>query len=113
MTSGSPTSLAAAGLETPKSKERLRQDPYEPEKDFNLHIIEYEDIKSQDGVEESQLVHTKQKLPDQKVKVHEILEKNVCDLTDNPLYRGKKSGKLSYFHIPANNMLVSILHLQI
>jgi hypothetical protein len=110
-TPGSSTSLAVE-IKRRKSKERPHED-YEPEKDFNLHIIEYEDIKSQDRVEESQLVHTKQKLPDQKVKVHEILEKNVCDLTDNPLYRGKKSGKLSYIHIPANNMLVSILHLQI
>jgi hypothetical protein len=94
ITSGSPASLVAENK--PKSKEPLPQDPYEPEKDFNIHIIKYE----------SQSVHTKRELPDQKVKVHEILEKTILekaketvpDWTKNPLYRGETFEKLSYIH---------------
>jgi hypothetical protein len=121
MTSGSSAGLAVE-TKPQKSKEHLHEVPYEPEKDFNLHIIKYEDIMSQeDGLEGSQSVHTKRRLPDQKVKVHEILgerilENTVPDWTKNPLYRkeGETSDKLSYIHIPVNNMFVSThIHLQI
>jgi hypothetical protein len=77
-------------------------------------------MSQEDGLEESQSVHTKRQLPDQKVKVHGILEERILentvpDWTKNPLYRygSETPDKLSSLHIPANNMFVSTrIHLQ-
>lgn len=84
---------------------------YQPEKDFNLHIIEFgaDDDHQEDEKEGSGPVQTKRQVSDRKVKIHDILEGSVPsnDLTNNPLYGGNKTGKLMYIHLPANNMFVS------
>jgi hypothetical protein len=51
---------------------------YQPEKDFNLHIIEFEDDDHQeDGSEGSRPVQSKHQVSDRKVKIHDILEDRV------------------------------------
>jgi hypothetical protein len=82
---------------------------YEPDKDYNLHIIEYDDVESREVVEGNQPVRDKRKLPDQKVKINKIFktDENEDDRKKNPLYRATEPGKLRYIHLPANNMVVS------
>jgi hypothetical protein len=95
------------------SNGRLSFEPpekYEPEKDFNLHIIEYEEAGTGEG-DETNPVRLKRRLSDRKVKVDVILgkSKTIQKPEDNPLYKSKGTGTLRYIHLPANNMIVSVL----
>lgn len=80
---------------------------YEPEKDFNLHIMEYGVAESDGGDSLDQSDQARQ-FSDRKVKVEVILDKSETkeNPRDNILYRDKAGGKLRYVHLPANNMIV-------
>jgi hypothetical protein len=80
---------------------------YEPEKDFNLHIIEYGENEAGERDEDSQ---PRRPYSDQKVKIDRIFWKGDTAINpkDNPLYKGEGHGKLRYIHLPSNNMTVSI-----
>ena len=80
---------------------------YEPEKDFNLHIMEYGENEAgeRDGD-----IQPKRPFSDQKVKIDSIFWKGYTAINpkDNPLYKGEGHGKLRYIHLPSNNMTVSV-----
>jgi hypothetical protein len=85
---------------------------YEPEKDFNLHIIEYRESEPSEGDidDANQSIRTKRYLSDRKIKIDKILgnEETIQNPTDHPLYKSEEPGKLRYIHLPANNMTVSV-----
>jgi len=80
---------------------------YEPEKDFNLHIIEYGGNEAGEKGGDS---HPRRPFSDQKVKIDRIFWNGDTALNpkDHPLYKGEGHGKLRYIHLPSNNMTVSI-----
>lgn len=110
----SSSSFAKNGALRRSSMDRTYEElkAYEPDKDFNLHIIEYKDTESREGtVDGNQPVRVKRQLPDRKLKIDKILEKKGTeeDPKTHPLYRTEKPGSLIYIHLPANNMIVSAL----
>jgi hypothetical protein len=109
--SGRPNTTAQAG-EPIASESQGKRGKYEPEKDYNLHMIEYEEKDIWDGESDGQHQSTPKKhhFLDNKKKIGEVF-KETTDLKDpdaNPLYKGDARGKLRYIHLPANNMTVSV-----
>ena len=75
-----------------------RLDDYDPEWDINVHLLQYNEDPSQPGV--------KRQLPPVKYKVKQVLEP--AEGSSPLLKPGRdKAGVLRYFHLPANNMMVS------
>jgi hypothetical protein len=110
----SSSSFAKEGTLRRSSTDRTHEEleAYEPDKDFNLHIIEYKDAESGEGAGEgNQSVRIKRQLPDRKLKIDKILEKKGTgeDPKKHPLYKTEVPGRLIYIHLPANNMIVSAL----
>jgi len=85
---------------------------YEPEKDYNLHIIEYKEknIWDCESDEEHQTPPEPHHFSDTKKKIDEVFgdEADLNGPADNPLYRAEGHKKLRYIHLPANNMTVSV-----
>jgi len=116
--SDQPQNTSAEGLrdagrprgQTIRSRED-RED-YQPEKDYNLHIIEYEEKDPWDGEIEDhhQTARKKHYFFDNKKKIDKVFAEvaNLKDPEANPLYKGGIPGRLRYIHLPANNMAVSV-----
>jgi hypothetical protein len=109
-----PTAERAGGV----SRGPINQSPedpehYEPEKDFNLHIMQYE-VKETGGRDEDdkkQPLRIISQFSDRKIKI--VMITGQCNAgqnlsKNNLLYKGEEPGRLSYIHLPANNISVSI-----
>jgi hypothetical protein len=77
---------------------------YELEKDISVPVIQFDKEKeySEDGF--------KGKFPNQKTTVHKLLYEVASKPEDELLHRNRdfNNGRIKYFHIPSNNMIVSV-----
>lgn len=79
---------------------------YKPEKDVSVPVIQFEN-----GGVAANIIndpHVWNEFPNQKTTLHRLLfdEKGSGDI--NFLYKGQFDGRMKYFHIPSNNMDVSL-----
>jgi hypothetical protein len=88
-------------------------DEYSPEYDINAHLISFENSKPRDI--DTETTHRDKrfrgKFPNHKINITDLLEEKQEQGRPNPLSEARNSPEeekiISYFHLPANNMIVS------
>jgi hypothetical protein len=83
---------------------------YTPERDVNVPIIQFNDGKAQDFKVLKDIDGKKVwgSFPDQKTTVEHLLDGSIKE--NNILYREKTDKTIKYFHLPSNNMTVSMIY---
>lgn len=103
---GSPE-LQSPGTANIGQQETTHKGEYDPEWDINAPVIQFEGGKLK-NVDRSQYNGISGSVPDQKIKVKNLL----AELKDNVgqrniLHKDNFPDKVTYFHLPSNNMAVS------
>ncbi|KAI0006728.1 hypothetical protein F4779DRAFT_549192 [Xylariaceae sp. FL0662B] len=91
--------LVEAAIEVGK-----RDEPYEPEKDVSVPIIQFKDGDGVDDMDE----RVWNSFPNQKTILNKLLQpQNRQSTEDNLLHkdRDREDNRIKYFHIPSNNMI--------